>query len=74
MGTGQSLELGWLSILAVFSPRLGFFSTMTSPFSRLLQLPHWYRDALNLLGHTQSRSFLQSSQIFACILGTTVSD
>ena len=36
MGTGQSLELGWLCILAVLSPCLHFFSTMTSPFSRLL--------------------------------------
>ena len=62
MGTGQSLKLGWLYILAVLSHCLHFFSTMTSPFSRLLQLPHWHRDTLDLLRHAQGRSFLQSFQ------------
>ena len=69
MATSQSLELGWLSILAVLSPCLHFFSTMTSPFSRLLQLPNWHRDALDLLGHALSRSFLQSSQILCLCTG-----
>ena len=74
MATGQSLELGWLCILAVLSPCLHFFSTMTSPFSRLLQLPHWHRDALDLLGHAQSLAFCKVLKFFACALGTTVSD
>ena len=69
MGKGQSLELGWLSILAVLSPCLHFFSTVTSLFSRLLQLPYWHMEALDLLGHAQGRSFLQSSQILCLRTG-----